>query len=167
MNNKGSVMDAAPILWFLFFAAFTALCMLLIVNTVNDDFQLDDSIPQTAKDIISSGATQAPKIYDFWFTLLFVGLPLISAVFAYFNNIHPLFFWISLIFVVVVIFVGAGISQLWSELIDDSLLSTQADLMPMTNFILSNFGFYSFFVFIVIASGTFVKLRGRDTIGGF
>jgi hypothetical protein len=90
---------------------------------------------------------------------------LISAIFAYFNNIHPLFFWASLLLVILMVFAGAAYQELWGALRDDADLSTQMDRLPITNLVLTNYGFYSFLVFLIIAAGTFIKLRG-NTPGG-
>lgn len=167
MNRRASVSDALPIMWVLFGMAMTGLVMGIVVGVVNTDFQADASVPTVAKTIMQTGATQFPLVMDIWFILFFIGLPLISAVLAYFDNVHPLFMWLSFLLVFVVVIVGAGIAQLWEALMEDTVLSTQAALMPITDYILSNFGLYSLFIFVIIAMGTFVKLRGRDAYGAF
>ena len=163
MNKRASVYDAIPITMSLFMMGLTAVIIVLIMNVVNADFAADTTISPYAQSIMNTGATQAPATFDLMFIMFFVGLPMISAVFAYFNNIHPLFFWASLLMVIIIVIVGAGLSQFWSDINSDALLSSQAALMPMMNFILSHYAIYSFFVFVIIAAGSFIKLRGGNS----
>lgn len=165
MNRRGNVFDAIPILRSLFFIILVAMGMWLFIDEFNTDIQNDPSINQYAKNASSNIQSQYPSVIDFWFIVLFVCLPLVSAVLAYFNNIHPLFFWVSLIAVLFILLWGAMYQEFWGAITEDSLLGTVALSFPMANFILSNYAFYSFIVFIIIAWGTFVKLRGRQNYG--
>lgn len=166
MNQKASVYDVIPIIMMMFGMAFAAVIVVTMMNLVNTDFAADTTISPVAQHIMATGASQAPGTFDLIFVMLFVGLPMISAVFAYFNNIHPLFFWASLGIVLLIVMVGAGLAQLWADINTDTLLASQAALMPMMNFILSHYGLYSFFVFVIIAAGSFVKLRGGNSTYG-
>lgn len=168
MNRRGNVMDAIPILGQLLIFAMVAVLLVLILNQYNSAIQGSD-VGDVAKTLLSNGATQVPQIFDFWFILLFVGLPLISAVLAYFNNIHPFFFWMSILLSFAIIICGKIFEIVWQAFTSDATIASVASSMPMTNAILTNYGFYSFFVFIVIALGTFIKLRGgvqADAYGG-
>lgn len=167
MNRRGNVYDAFIILGMMFFIGIVSVLMLFLVSSFKDALVADDSVPQEAKDIVTSGESQLPGIYDWFFGLFFIGLPLISAIFAYFNNIHPLFFWTSLLLVILVVLVGAGYQVFWEELAMDSDLSAQMTRLPITNLVLSNYGMYSLLVFIIIAAGTFIKLRDRPIMEGY
>jgi hypothetical protein len=165
MNQRGNVNDVFIILFIAFGIGVFSVIMLLLVSSFKDALLADDSIPIEARNIVESGESQLPGIFDWFFAIMFIGLPLISAIFAYFNNIHPLFFWASLLLVILMVFAGAAYQELWGALRDDADLSTQMDRLPITNLVLTNYGFYSFLVFLIIAAGTFIKLRG-NTPGG-
>jgi len=166
MNKKANVMDALPIIAILLGIVLFGTIISIIVSAVNTEFQADASIGTEAKGIIQTGATEFPKIMDIWFMLFLIGLPLISAIFAYFNNIHPLFFWLSLPLVVLIVLIGGAINVLYDELAADSLLGAAMSASPMTSYVMGNFGIYAFFVVLIITSGTFVKLRANRS-GGF
>lgn len=167
MNKKGNVYDAFIILGMMFFIGIVSILMLLLVGTVKDALVADDSVPQVAKDIVVNGEGQLPGIYDWFFALFFIGLPIVSAIFAYFNNIHPLFFWASMLVVIVVVLVGAGYQVFWEELATDSELYAQMIRLPITNLVMTNYGMYSLLVFVIIAAGTFIKLRDRPMMEGY
>lgn len=168
MRKNGNVAEATGIIVFLFIFAMSALLFTLLMSVLNQSFADDPSIDQRYKDMFSNVESQFPGVLDFWFVLFFIGLPLVSAALAYFNYIHPVFFWVSLLLVVIVVIQGASLAELWSALGEDAVLAEQQVRLPMMNYILNNYGLYSFFIFIIIAGGTFVKLRGRsDAVGGF
>lgn len=159
MNRKGFLGDASTIIVVLFMLAMTGVVMTLVLMAFKTAFENDTSIPTEALNIISTGADQYPGVIDFWFMLFLVGLPLGSAILAYFNDIHPLYYWCSLLLVIMVVLLGAALSELWMEFRADETLAVGVAGMPMSDFVLQHFGMYSFFVFIIIAAGTFIKLR--------
>ena len=163
-------MDALTIIGLLFAIAFSSLILTYFMDKVNIEFQGDSSIPQMSKDILARGRTQLPGLFDWWFALFLVALPLASAALAYFNNIHPVMFWISMPLIMVAIFLGAAYSEVWQAAMQEPELSVYASELPIQNLVLTNYGKYSLFIVLVVALGTFVKLRGgyqRDVYGGF
>lgn len=167
MNSKGSILDAAYLIGGLFLFALIAIIGVILVSNLNSIFQGIEGFP-AATFIMSTVATNYPSMMDFWFICLFVGAPLVAAVLAYFNNIHPFFFWISLLFSLFLVVFGKALQLAWNSFLTDDVIATTASSMPMMNAVLSNYGFYTFLVVIIISIGTFIKLGGvqRDVIGG-
>lgn len=164
MNRKGNIMDGLVVVMILGVMAITSVVVFLAISLIQDSLNADPSVGQDAKDMITKGESSFPRIMDFWFALFLIGLPLGSAVLAYFDNIHPLFFWLSLGVIIVIVILGASVQTLWGELAEDAELNTSMQGMPITYFLMNNLGFYSFFCTLVIVFGTFVKLRSG---GGF
>lgn len=159
MNKKGNVLDGYTIIIALFSMVVTMLIMGITINIVSTALNADPDVNTEAKSIITHVDNRFLPVMDFWAILFLVGFPLISAIFAYFNNIHPLFFWASLGFIILIVLMGASLQVFWDELAEDALIKTSIDSMPMANYIFSHYGIYSFFVFVVVAAGTFIKLR--------
>jgi hypothetical protein len=136
-----------------------AVLVLLLVSVFTADIVADTSLPIEARNMAASGESQLPGVFDWWFMVMFIGFPLLSAVFAYFNRIHPLFFWLSILIVILIVIVGASYKEIWGAFISDDLLGAQAARLPMTSLVMGNFGLYSFFIFLIIAFGTFVRLQ--------
>lgn len=168
MNRTGSVIDAAYLLpGFLIFGLIAIVGLLLVTNLNAAFAPLAGEFPAAAH-IMDTAATQYPDMMDFWFVMLFIGAPLVAAVLAYFNNIHPFFFWISLLFTLFLVIFGKALQMVWESVLSDATLEAAATAMPMMNYILTNYGFYSFIVVVLITIGTFIKLGNvqRDVIGG-
>lgn len=168
MNRRANVLDAIPVLAEILIFGIIIVIMLLFLNSFNAAIQASD-VGNTAKEILQTGVDDFPAMFDFWFAVLFIGLPMISAILAYFNNIHAVFFWLSLMLAFAIILIGKAFQLVWEAFISDATITSVAQSLPITNWVLSNYGLYSFFVFIVIAAGTFIKLRGgvrADIYGG-
>lgn len=94
------------------------------------------------------------------------GLPLISAVLAWSNNIPNIFFFLSIGLLFLLVFIGWGLQ--WGAegiFVSGNALGTYiASVMPGTYWILSHFGLYSMLVFLIVGIGTYVRV-GRG--GGF
>ena len=159
MNRRGFLGDASLIIVVLFMLAMVGVVMSLVLSAFYNALSEDTSIPSEAISIIQTGAEQYPGVIDFWFVLFLVGLPLGSAILAYFNDIHPLYFWCSLFLVILVVLLGAALSELWMDFRSDETLAVAVANMPMSDFILQHYAMYAFFVFVLIAMGTFIKLR--------
>lgn len=167
-TRRGNVSESIGIITFLFILGITSIVGVFFMNALNTAIQDDTTIGSDQKNMMATAAAAYPGVIQFWFILFFVGLPLISAALAYFNYVHPVFFWISLLLVFFAVLVGSGLSELWASLADDADFGSVQAQMPIMNYVLSNYGLYSFFIFVVISAGTFVKLRGRgDVVGGF
>jgi hypothetical protein len=168
MNRKANVLDALPIMSGIIVFGIMIVIALLFLNSLNSAIQSSD-VGSTAKQILQTGADDFPAMFDFWFAIMFIGLPAISGVLAYFNNIHPAFFWLSLTLAIAIVFIGKAFQLIWQAFVSDATIASVAQTLPIANLVLSNYGLYSFFIFIIIASGTFIKLRGgvrADIYGG-
>ena len=170
MNKKANLFDVLYIIGFVFIIGFFSLIIIMIMDNINTEVQLSTDFPQVAKDLFANQRTQLPGMFDWWFGLFLIGLPLFSACLAYFNNIHPVMFWIGLPIILIAIFLGAAYSEVWKAAVADPSLASYANELPITNLVLTNYGKYSLLIALIVAFGTFVKLRGapqRDVYGGF
>lgn len=161
-NRKGNLFDSIVIVVILSIFAFSVLMGVFLIGEINSAFQATD-IPDQAKTITQYADSQLPWVWDFWFGLFFIGLPLVSMGLAFFNDINPVFFWVSLGLVLIVVLLGAAAANIWNNVMSSSAtLDLVADRLPITNFIMSSYGLYAFVIFIIIAAGSFVKMRGAS-----
>lgn len=170
MNKKANIFDALSIISFLIVLGLFSLVMVLVMDQINNSVQADDSFPAVAKTLYGNMRTQLPGMFDWWFGLFLIALPLLAASLAYFNNIHPIVFWLVLPIIIISIFLGAAYAEVWKSAVADPSLSVYANELPITNVVLTNYGKYALMVSLITAFGTFIKLRGgyqRDVYGGF
>ena len=162
MNRRGSVFDMFVILGILFLAVLIAALSLFFINTFTGVINnATGSMFDSAKTMTTSFNTDAPGVLDFILLMLFIGLPLFSMILAFFNNIHPVFFYASFGMVILIIFVGAAYGQLWGSFADTDIGTVSELRLPMTSFILNHFGLYALLATIMILFGTYVKLKNN------
>jgi len=132
----------------------------------------------TSLDPNTPGYTEATTITgtfssDWGFTLDWIvlcvafGLPLISAILAYTNNIPNIFFFLSIGLLFIAVFLGWGL-QWGAEGIftaGNSLGTYMAANMTGTYWLLSHFGIYSMFAFLIIGLGTYVRTNNGGYYG--
>lgn len=163
MNKKGTIFDGIVILLIILVFGILLTISLYFINTVNEQFQDDNTVPQAAKDITGGFNTQASWVFDFLGVMAMISLPIISLILAFFNNIHPLFFWASFSLSLIILIFASSIGDMWISITDDTLASTVAR-MPMMDWLLSNYGFYALFIIATVGFGVFVKSRD---VGGY
>ena len=166
MNRRGNLGDGPFIITNLFIMALGAFVALMVLRAFNDAIALLPGM-DVAQSIMTEALVAAPQVFDLWFATFFIGAPLVSAVFAYVNNIPPFFFFLSIGYSLFQILLGKALELAYTAFVAAGDPATIAASVPMTNYILSNFGLYSYLVIVVVAIGTFAKIGvGRDEVGG-
>ena len=161
MNRRGNLNDLPLILSWLFSAGMILIVLLYFINVFNDGIAADDNLSSIAKSSSNNLNDQAPGVFDFLFAIFFIGLPIVSAALAFFNDISPIFFFASLALIILFMVIGASYQQVWENANnEDTGFRDMSSNLPITNFIMSNFALYTFFVFVIIASGTFIRIKG-------
>jgi hypothetical protein len=159
MNKKGSLLDVPIILVVLFIAALFVIVVLKIVISLTDSLATSESIrPETQASMLEAKA-QIPKVFDFLFLILFIGLPLFSCFLAFFNNIHPMLFYASIGLVVIIVVMGATIGDVWERASSSEGFGDMARSLPMTDYILNNMAVYAFLVFLLISGATWIRIQ--------
>jgi len=88
--------------------------------------------------------------------LLFVS----TVVFSYLIGAYPVFFIISIVLVIVLLFVGGLLSNAYEDVMADSTISASA--FPITNWVMTNL----LVVVLVFAIGIGLALYGSNRQGG-
>jgi hypothetical protein len=160
-----SLFDSFYIVGALFAFVIAAVAVGLVFQSFNNAVQTGDFAP-VAKEVTGGLAGGWPGVVDWIFVALLIGLPLASMALAYFNNIPAIFFFGIIGVLFLMVFVGWGLQAGWEGIMADggdfSIYVSSG--LPMTNFILSNFGVYSLLVVAIIGFGTYVK-AGREGAG--
>jgi hypothetical protein len=160
-----SLFDAIPVVIGLFIAGIMIVIAMFIMSGINEAVQAIDS-PEAAraKTIATDTNDALPWVLDFFFLMLLITMPLASMILAFLNNIPPFFFWASIGVMLLVILLGGAFGEAWASATTDTLVQAQVSRIPMTNYVLNNFGIYSLFVITIIAAGVFIKTRSQ---GGY
>lgn len=136
------------------------------INEFNTHIQGED-VSSRAKTDIAALDNSWGGAMDWLFLALLIGLPLASMGLAYFNAVPSVFFYMTLAVLLLMVFVGWGLQDGYTELqgTGGALAGYIQAEMPITNFIMTNFGIYSLLVVLIIGYGTYVK--STRTQGGY
>lgn len=158
MNRRASLFDSFWIVSALLAFVVAAVAVGLVFEAFNSAVQAGD-FPDVAKTSVSGFDTALPGVFDWLFVALLFGLPLVSMGLAWFNNIPLVFFYVVLAVLLLMVFIGWGLQSGWESIIagGSTFALYVTTRMPLTSFVMNNFGFYSLVVVAVIAFGTYVK----------
>lgn len=154
--------DIIVIVGFILLIAGGAILSIIVVDNVNTAFQ--GTGLEEGGEVVQNFDSGFANSLDFVFAVIFIGLPLVAFGLAFLNFIPSFFYWISIALVVIFGVIGAIIQDIWTAATTGNILTVYALEMPVANFILSNFMYYIFLVFFLIAIGTYVKLEGEGSV---
>lgn len=157
MSRKGFIGDAFAIIAILFTMAICFVVAMAFFSGL--DAGLNVSQYPIAQGIVTSTNSNIDWTLDFLFIMALLSFPVGSMILAYVNNIPPFFFFASFGVVLLVVVFGAAFSQGWKDASEDGIFGLQADRMPMMDFVMTHFAVYALFCVVMIAAGTYVKLK--------
>lgn len=157
-RKKANVFTDTMILIFvLFFMALMSIIVYIAFDSMNTDIQNDDILSTENKAIVSDLHSRFPSTFDNMWVIAFALLWLFVLVASMFVDAHPIFFIISALLLVFIIFIGAVFTNTYEEFTSDADVQTFADAFPMTNFIMGQLPIVAVIVGFSIALVLFGK----------
>lgn len=151
-NKRGTLSDFPFILAGIFSVVLVALLVAMLVNNINSEIQDIDVFPDTAKDASRDMSNDFPHVIDGGIIFLFFSMVVISLVLASLVPVHPVFLIFYLFELIVLIYLGAGISNAYELIIDNATFAVQKD-----QFILSTF-LFKYLPFVVALLGALLAV---------
>lgn len=160
-NKKGqAIFDLVVLIIVVFVFAVVALFGGYIYNELNDEIQADTDFSTEAK----ASSQSVNDGYAVWFDnaifftiiLLWIGLLITS----FMIDTHPIFFIITVIFMIFVFIVGMSVSNAYDDIVSDSDLSGYSSNFPKTTFIFNNFLVVLIFIGLSTAAALYAKSGG-------
>lgn len=164
MNRRGNIFDSVGIIVTVFTIAILCVVGVLFVQKLYVGITSTTGLPSTATNMVTDMNTDIGWVLDFFIAMLFIAMPIGSMLLAFFNNIHPLFFWASIGVTMLVIIIGSAFGDAFVSFMNSDTITGATSEMPITTTIFNHFAMYSLFVVLIIAAGVFVKSR---QIGGY
>lgn len=137
-KRGSSVLDVVFIVVVLLILGLAFFFVKFAFSSVNSDIQSDSDITSGAKSVIGSANSSFGSVFDFGFGFIFFGLIVGILITAYFVNSHPVFFIISVVLFVFVIFVGANVTNVFEDTIGDADFVAIQSEFPIMLFIMDN-----------------------------
>ena len=159
MNKKGTLFDGVVAVFWVFVIAICCIAMLFASTLFNEQISQDPQMTDYTKQVVAEYDNNLAWIYDFLCVILLISLPMGAAILAFVNDIPPFLFVIVAILNGITIIMGSIFSDSWNEMISHDATAAIAARIPITNYIIQNFGLYATFVVMVILFGVYVKIR--------
>lgn len=157
-NKKGQALfDLTILVIIIFFLALAAIFGGFIYSELNDEIQNDNDFSAVAKSTSQGLEDNYVSMFD---NIIFIAVILLwlgLIITSFFIDSHPIFFIITIVFMVLVFIAGMAISNAYEEVTDDEDLSGYAANFTKTNFIFDNF----LIVLIVIGFTTALALYAK------
>lgn len=161
-NKKGQVEDLFIIMIFSFVIIFTVVVAFqlngILGTTLNDTLNDTPNITNVIEK-----TEQAISTFDIMFAILLAGLIISTLIGAFLLDTHPVFFWISLIILVIVIITAALISNIATDTLGGSQFSASYSEFPIMKFFLDNLPLASLVIGALILIALYVK-RGSVAV---
>ena len=166
-NKKGSsVIDIIFVMVFLVVIGLIFFFVNYSFSEVKDDIIAGGDLGATESANLESYYQGFSSWNDYAVGFIFFGLIIGILVTAYFVDAHPVFFVISLILFIFVIFVGVFVSNAFQEVINETDLAVTKTHFPITIFIINNLIMLLIATFVMMSIILYGK-SGNSQGGGF
>lgn len=134
-----------------------------VVNDLGPDIRseiVESAADNRSVEVYDDVTTRLPSVLDAGVVLAFVLLWAVVIIASFMIDSNPLFFVISIVLMIAVLFVGATLQMFYEELILDSAFATVATDLPMTDWILSHI----FIITLMVLGSVLIALYGKNAI---
>jgi hypothetical protein len=139
MNKTGSFFDILYIGVFVFVVAIMVTVGWMIQSRINTEWQAKTELGTTSQEIMQSTTTRYVALWDGVFLTIFVGLYLGSLILAYNVDINPIFFFLSLLIMGVIVVVMAILGNSWYAFANNSEMSGYIDDFVIIPYVMANY----------------------------
>ena len=162
MNSKSKVanniiLETFFILIIVVVAGIVMMAFYKPATEINEEFQKDTTIDQSAKDTMQVTMNKYPSFFDGLLLTMLILLWIAVLVSAFMIDSHPAFFVVSLLLLIVLMIAGAIIGNGLEEISGDSAMSSAS--FPITTYIFSHFLLVLFIVGMSLMLVIYAKSR--------
>ena len=162
LNSKkgNAIIDSLTALSIIVVFALITIFGFKLLGDLNDDFQAQEDFTNVTKQHFNTMEENYPSNFDWLFLTMLVLLFVSTVVFSYLIGAYPVFFIISIVLVIALLFVGGLLSNAYEDVMADSAISAAS--FPITNWVMTNL----LVVVLVFAIGIGLALYGSNRQGG-
>lgn len=166
-NKKGNVIDLAFIVIILFGVSLALFFIYHSYYDVSTELISSGDLGVDGTAVLQDSIDSFYKWNDNGIGFIFFGLIIGVLVTAYFIDVHPVFFVISLIMFIFLIFASVYISNTFQEIVNDSEFSVTVTKFPITVFIHENLILLLILTFVLMSVIMYGKSRNSQGSGGY
>lgn len=138
-QNKKGIVDIVFVVIFLFIFAVVAIIGLKFFQEINDKIQESSNIDDESKQIAQDTEDVYPNLWDALFVTALVLIYVFLLVSSFFIDTHPIFFFVALVMIGIVLLIGGIMSNVFTDIISSKGLSEQAGEFTATVWIFQHF----------------------------
>jgi len=167
MNNRGSLLDLFYIMIVLVVFVLSTMIAFVVWEEYKGNTNSSSSIQlnTTTFDIVSDKADQTLQNFDYIFVFLLMGgfIMLIASVFTL--QSHPMFFWISLLFLLIMLIIAGVFSNVYDEFSSEEVFEGAKSEYNIMEFVMDRLP--SFMLFMVAAFLIALYGKRKFDVGGY
>ena len=162
MNKRADIQSFVVMLTILLVVAVVGIVFTKAFKDATNLLKQQEAIKNNTTVITTIEKAQSgTKFFDYLFLISFIGMSLGIVISSIFIDVHPAFLVVFIIGWIVVVVLGAIISNVFTEITETEQLMTTATSFKFTNAIMSKLPFYMF----GIAMLTIIVLYGKSRMG--
>ena len=142
-----------------FVFAIVGVIILKILSSVNTEVQANDAFNSQSKTMMSSSNTKMINWLDNSILFVYVGFSLVIIIFAVLTFIHPIFFLVSMIMVVLQVLSSRYFSHMWSTITSTSELSGTVAGLINADFFINSLPYFTLIFAVIISIISYSKFR--------
>ena len=167
MNKKGQLPDLFLIIVILSLFAITTVTMVTFYNSYTETLEGNTAFDNPWNEAVEENADNLNKGYDYLFMFILVGLTILTVVLGLNVKSHPVFFFISLLLLVIVTVVSAIMSDVYTQLATNSSSAIEATASTYTiiPFVMNHLPMFMFFLGMFIMVLFYAKEKFMEDMG--
>jgi len=155
--NAGA--DTILFISIIFIMALAAPIGYFAFNEINTELQSDPDATLEAKDTVQTLYSSYPSFMDGTIVFVFVLLWIFVIVASFMIDSHPIFFVISLLLIVFLVYISAELANGYEEIMQDETLGA-FNVFPMTKWIIGHLPI----VALIVGASILVVLFGKNMV---
>lgn len=160
LNKRGQDFRmGVTVLATVFVFAIVGVIILKILSSVNTEVQANDAFNSQSKTMMSSSNTKMINWLDNSILFVYVGFSLVIIIFAVLTFIHPIFFLVSMIMVVLQVLSSRYFSHMWSTITSTSELSGTVAGLINADFFINSLPYFTLIFAVIISIISYSKFR--------
>lgn len=142
IGKEGSILDLVFIMVFIFVAALSVIIAYFIYSRYTDATEDVEAFNNTYVGNITAYSTANLENFDYLFIFIVFGLLVLTVVSGFYVASHPVFFFISLMTLILVVILGAIFANIFDEVVVSDEVNETVDMetdFPIIDYFMSNY----------------------------
>jgi len=159
MNKKGTIMDFLYIVVALFIIALSTIIAFTVWDSYNTQVKEDGLGNSSIYPSLEANMNTTMNNMDYLFVFLMVGLTIALIISVFMIKSHPVFFWITMLFIIIVLIIAGALSNAYEMVGDNAELKAGHDNYPAMEFVMDNLPLFILLIAAMAIIALYAKSR--------